>query len=368
MALTVRIYVEDITTALEDYTSIRLYRDTSATGSFSTLVTTITLVSGTEEYSYEDTSGSSTSWYRWSFYNTSTVTETAKGPAFRAGVMRLRDLRIETAMELGAGFKGVADSGGTTTTLRDAALGDAFIDVNALEGAWIYRPDAAASGDMVRRVKQAGLGFDGSDDLTVSRAWTNAPSADEEYHVFLLAAPVDVAGVDMSWDRGIREGCAQTWFEDRVNVGRGTSTGKTRFDLAAHLGVFSPEQVMGVFTRYTDSTTGYYTDTDYSESQRLWTFDRNGLEEAAIDLWPPPPSDEDVWVRVQRTFEVPYGDDDEVSGPERLMVAACGYATIRKLNKVRQNRYAMEERNARMDFEREYRRYRPKVAIVGIGS
>lgn len=368
MSLLVRWYVEDPTTALEDYTHTRLYRDTSADGAFSTLVTTVAIVDGTEEYSYEDASGAATSWYRWSYYNSDTVTETAKGPAFRAGVMRLRDLRIECAMLLGAGFKGTADTGSTTAALRDALLGDALIDTNALEGAWIYRPDAASSANYLRRVAQAGTGFDGTDDLTVTRAWTDSgPANGEEYHVFLLAPPIDVPGVDMSWDRGVRDGCRQTWFEDRVNVGRGTATGRTRFDLASWLNIAGPEQVLEVFTRYTDSTTGYYTDTSYSEGQRFWTFDRNGVDDTAIDLWPPPPSNEDVWVRVHRTFEVPYGDDDEVSGPAELMVAAGALATVRRLNVVRQNRYASEERDIRMYFEREYRRYRPKVAIVGLG-
>ena len=362
MANQVYIPVEDVNTALDDYTSIRLYRDTSPTGTFSTLVTTITLVADTFSYSYEDANGTAGDWYRYSFYTATGPVETAKGPAWQVRGVTLQRLRIEAAKESGTGFSGTADTGSTTTVLRDALLGDAFTDINALAGAWIYRPDAADSGDLLRRCTEAP--FDGSDDLTVSRAWTNAPTNGEAYEIYTICAPIDWPGTDMSWDRAIRDALEACWFIDQVNLGVGTGK-QSRYSLSAFIGNVTTEQIRRVYTRYTD-TDGNYIDTDYDIDQRFWLAHENGPYDVTIELYPPAPTTEYVWAEVVRIYDSLYTDDDVTTGPERLAVAASVLKMWERANRVRKGRYRAEETDARQRFLSEYAKWKPKYLVRGL--
>lgn len=62
------------------YTQIRVYRDTSETGTFLTQVGTVNLVAGQESYSFVDVAGDNTSWYKTSYFGT-TPGESAKSAA-----------------------------------------------------------------------------------------------------------------------------------------------------------------------------------------------------------------------------------------------------------------------------------------------
>lgn len=66
--------------AAAGFTQIKVYRDTTETGSFATLAGTVNLVSGQESYNFIDTAGDATSWYKTS-YSGPTPGETAKGVA-----------------------------------------------------------------------------------------------------------------------------------------------------------------------------------------------------------------------------------------------------------------------------------------------
>lgn len=80
------IPVPEIDAVMADYTSIRVYRSSSQGGTY-TLQTTITLVADDTVYSYQDLTGSATDWARYSFYNTSTLNESALSePVPYAGV------------------------------------------------------------------------------------------------------------------------------------------------------------------------------------------------------------------------------------------------------------------------------------------
>lgn len=138
----VPIYIPEPTALLTRWTSIRLYSASSRTGSYS-LLTTITLVSGTTAYSYADEAATLTTWYAYSWFNTNTVVESPRGepfPAAGALVVTRQTLRRRVAMELGffghpagdytfPGPSGTTTSSGSSTTVVDSAFADTYWDV-----------------------------------------------------------------------------------------------------------------------------------------------------------------------------------------------------------------------------------------------
>jgi len=81
------ITVEDITTIMANgYTHLRVYSDTSQTGTFATLEGTVTLVAGTNAYSFVDVDGTSSLWYKVAYYG-SGPGESEKSEAQRGGTV-----------------------------------------------------------------------------------------------------------------------------------------------------------------------------------------------------------------------------------------------------------------------------------------
>ncbi len=76
------VVVDDIEDVLQDYDSIKVYRSTSGEGGpFEEITcrgTRPTLQNGMTRYTYEDESGSKTYWYRFSYYNSDTLVESAQ--------------------------------------------------------------------------------------------------------------------------------------------------------------------------------------------------------------------------------------------------------------------------------------------------
>lgn len=157
----VQISTPEPSALLTDWTSIRLYSASTRTGSYS-LLTTLTLVSGTTSYAYQDTAGTATTWYRWSYYNTGTVAESAQGepfPGAGALVVTRQTLRRRVAMELGffghyagdytfPGPSGTTTSSGSSTTAVDSGFADAYWDVlsNTFARAFLYLNDGTYAG------------------------------------------------------------------------------------------------------------------------------------------------------------------------------------------------------------------------------
>ena len=70
----------------QGYDTIKVYRDVSAIGPFSTLIGTVTpLVSGQEFYDFVDNSGTSSNFYEFSYYRSVDAVESAKSIAFNPG-------------------------------------------------------------------------------------------------------------------------------------------------------------------------------------------------------------------------------------------------------------------------------------------
>lgn len=83
------VTVDDITQILAaGYTVVRVYTDTSESGTFTTLDGTITLVAGDTGYEYIDTDGTSATWYKVAYYGASpgesTKSDARKGETFAA--------------------------------------------------------------------------------------------------------------------------------------------------------------------------------------------------------------------------------------------------------------------------------------------
>jgi hypothetical protein len=94
--------VEDIAEVMAaGYTVIRIYTDTSEDGEFTTLDGTETLVAGQTGYSYIDTDGFSTTWYKTAYYGT-VPGESNKSDAQQGGTVDAYasafDVRAELAM------------------------------------------------------------------------------------------------------------------------------------------------------------------------------------------------------------------------------------------------------------------------------
>lgn len=355
MTNTVPFYIEDIATQIATYNQAKLYRDTTPDGAFSTLVSTVTLVSGTEAYSVTDSGGSASSWYRYKLYNSSTLAESSFSEAWQVEGVTLTALRVEAAYEAGLGWASTCTDTGTANLLTDDALLDQGAGADFGEGAWIYRPDAADAGDRTRRIADSS-GFNTSTGGFVpTRAWTNAPADAEAYHVFMLVPPRDQPGAAYSWDRAIRDGLAMVKHVDQLNLGEGTATGVRRFSLGTHLGYVRNADILRVWARTTDSN-NIPTDVDYDTQQRYWEVRENGPGEISVELFPAPGTDETVIVDVNRGYAMLYDDDDVTLCPRELAVAASVVALWDHMNRVTSGRYADRRAATAEKYNRVYRR------------
>jgi len=114
------VTVDEITAVMAaGYTIIRVYTDTSESGAFTTLDGTITLVAGTESYSYTDVDGTEDTWYKTAYYGAGTgegdKTAARKGQT-SAAYATVKELRGQINMT------------GTTDDVELAALLDAATD------------------------------------------------------------------------------------------------------------------------------------------------------------------------------------------------------------------------------------------------
>lgn len=363
MSATVSIYVEDITTQLLTYESIKLYSSTAATGTFTNLVATETLVAGTEEYSITDSSGDANTYYRYTFYHSTGPVESTQSEVFRPLGATLLTIMSEAARQANAGFTSTCTStAGDSSTLVDTALRDQGVDTKFLEGIWIYRPDAAASGDMIRRVSDSGFTV-ASGIMTMVRDYTNPAAASEVYHGYSYYPPHDQAGIGYSWQRAVSDALQATWYVDYLNLGEGTTAGKKRFSLSGHIGWVRREDVRRVLLRTTDSN-DIITDVDAGRNGMYWTTIEDGPGSLSVELYPPPGTSETVIVEVARQFAPLYNDTDISECPLDLAVKSTLWKMFEHLNSVQPDKYNTEE--ARWARERDQIYSPPLPTVIGV--
>ena len=143
MSVPVSISVPNLDDVLEHYDTIELRSDERPTGEFSSTAGTAPLEAGTYLYEITDTGGTAGSWYRYRFFHSGDAVQSPWSTPFRSSGTTLAKLRIETAIEAGAGFRSTTtDNSDTSTVLVDERLADSAVDEHFLRGAWLLRPDA----------------------------------------------------------------------------------------------------------------------------------------------------------------------------------------------------------------------------------
>lgn len=362
VAVDVLIPVSNLTEVMETYNTITLYRDTSRTGSFSTLVGTATLVADTHSYTIEDALGSA--FWRYKFNHTVSLAETALGPLIETAGTSLRTLRLEAAREGGIGQEGTA-TGGTALTLIDPLLADSAQDEHYLEGAWIYRPDAAEATDRVRRVAQSGYDV-ASTTLTVSRAWTNNPANGEVYHVFGLYPPTDMPGAAWSWDRAVRQGLEAVAFETTIDLGVGDGV-TTRWDWSPYAAFVDERQIRWVKAMQ-ELDNGERITWRYGDGDTWFSIDRDDVDTAVLELFGPAPTTNDhLLVKAIRTDASLYLDSDITRCPFDRAWRAVLAAAYGKTDALFQpGRYAKEAASAWSDHAMYERQHAPQAIVRGL--
>lgn len=362
MSITISLYVESVNDEIDaGYTQLKLYRDTVPDGAFSTLVDTVTLVADTLDYSVTDSSGTAASWYRYGFYNPSTLTLTTLSDPSRPDVTTLLDVIAEAAKLADAGFTSVVSGTSTTTELVDEVLLDHGEDSKYQEAAWVYLP-AAAAADQLRRIKKDGFNT-ANGGLQPVRAWSTEPVADDVYHLYLLIPPFSYAGAPYSWADAARDGLSYCEYVDQVDLGVGTSDRDTRFSLGTHLGYIRRENVREVIIRTFDSN-DVPTDKDASKNGRYWEAVENGRGELSLDIFPAPLSTEHVIVEINRRDAEIYAADDITGCPLRLAARATVWKVYEHLNEVQPGRYKAELVSAYGRFIQEYRGQVPENVVA----
>lgn len=354
MTVTLSYYLEDVDAQrAAGWTHLRLYRDTVPDGSFATVVDTVALVAAQTDYEIADATGTSRSWYRAALHDSVTPATSTKGDPFRPDATRLLDVMQAGAELAGAGFQSSCTSAGTVSTLVDQALVDNGVASDYLESGWILLPDASAA-DQQRRVRKGGFDFTNG-SLAPVRDWSVLPASGAEYRVFLLLPPFKMPGAPYSWADAARDGLQMCYFEDRVDIGTGTSTRVDEFDLGVHLGWLRENDVRKVWLERYNATTGaVISRVDASKGGRYYRKQPNGRGSLKLILRPAPSTIDHIIVEANRRDAELYAAEDVTDCPLRLAARACMVQAYEYLNRVHTGKYQGELESARRLFDEEY--------------
>lgn len=207
MSVTLRFIVEDIATQIATYESIRVYRASSLTGTYS-VVGTVTLVSGTFYYSYADSSGDLNKWYKYSFYHSTGPAESDLSSPFRVeGVTRLRARQAALA-KYGAGIVLVntgTDSNKITTA--DYRVKTTLFRDDRGKGTWLW-PTTGNNAEKARLILSSVVS---TGVITVLPTWAGALVDGDEIEWHTLADPTE-------WNNAMNRGLARYWYVERVPI------------------------------------------------------------------------------------------------------------------------------------------------------
>jgi hypothetical protein len=207
MAVTLRFIVEDIATQIATYESIRVYRASSLTGTYSAIGTE-SLVADTFYYSFSDSSGDLNKWYKYSFYHSTGPVESDLSAPFRVdGVTRLRARQAALA-KYGAGI--VLVNTGTDSdkiTTADHRVKSTIFRDDRGKGTWLW-PTTGNNAE-VARIISASVASTGV--ITVLPAWSGAFVDNDEVEWHTLADPTE-------WNNALNRGMARYWYVERVPI------------------------------------------------------------------------------------------------------------------------------------------------------
>lgn len=212
MSVTIAIKVEDVTTRLLTYTSIQLHSASSPGGSYS-LVTTLTLVSGTYEYSYTDTVGVlGTTFYKYRFYNsTGPVASDYSSPFTPYGVTR-KLIRQQALKDYKAGFV-LATAASGSNSVSVAAFSNYMLAASTNSskrgvGTWLYPTSGSRIGQIT---KISAIAIATPALLTMTPVLDGALATADEVEWHWFASPDD-------WNDAINRGLSRYYYLDRVPV------------------------------------------------------------------------------------------------------------------------------------------------------
>lgn len=361
--INIDVQVENIDEVLATYNRLRLYRCTDPAGDFTVdgVIDTETLVTGTIDYTLQDTAGSAAYVYRYDFYNATTLVASSLSDAFFPTGRTVADI-IMAAARRAHGFTGACTAAGTVSLLYDAYLAENGLDEDYLDGCWIFRPDAALSSDWVRRTVRNPFDVSAS-SLEVVVPWTNLPASGERYAVFPLLSPLPGRS-SYSWLEALADALAEIKTPERIDLGLGTSTGKDRFFLTAHAGYVEENLIGKVWLRTVnpDDAT-LYDEMDASKLQRFWEYHEDGRGNAHIYLNPPPATDEHVIVDVKTKYDRVYAADDITLAPFDLAVWATLVKVYEHMNALTNGGFAGQLQRANESMYTEYGNTRALTAV-----
>ena len=213
------VTVEDITTQLESYNYLRVYRAGTLTGAY-TLIDTQLLVAGQYHYTYYDSGGSANAWYKFTLYQSVGNTESSPSDIFRPfGTTRQR-IRQRALSEYRAGLVIIAAAAGSTIALwktADPRVASAIHKAGKFVGSWLM-PSNTSGGIIdgaARFITANATPTDG--ELTVD-AWSDPPAAGDEAELHWLASPDE-------WNAALNRALGRYYYIDRLPlVGLGGST------------------------------------------------------------------------------------------------------------------------------------------------
>ena len=367
MTVDVQVYVENIADTIASYDTIRLYRGTDPSVSpFTGLpVADTALVAATLDYTIEDTTGTSDYWYRYSFYNSTTTAESDQSAPIAPGGLTLKQFRSDAARAIGLRFSSVASSAvGGAGGVCDTKLLDSGVDTGFHSGDWLLFP-ARTGDDQVRRVAKAG--FDTATGvLSFTRALSSTTTEAEVYQLFQLFPPIDWPGAGISWTQCINNALSTLVYRDRVDVGIGTTAGKTRYALSQHLGQITRDAIARVEIERLDTDGNVIGLLDVG-TQSTWfdLLDDDGL--TLILGGYTPGTTEHVMVTCNRGYDPLYAEDDVLTGPAYLARLAVAREVFFRANLAYKGLFKEESAAADAEFVRIYRtRYRPQHTIRGL--
>jgi hypothetical protein len=241
MAVDLVIPVPDVDsiygTDTNHYDTLRLYRAAQRRGPYS-LVTSIALVRGDTVYPFVDPSGTTTSWYKVTFYNSVLTQETDLSlaepfPATR-GVTTRRQLREKIITNLG-GFVFNSDSI-TTTYISAESIKSNLTDFSGAYVGWqVFRPDAGTASDIERVVSSYAPDLG---QLSIHRQYSTTATT-ERIELLPVIIPFE------KLNEKINDGLEDTRFLYRLEIGM--TSGQLQYSLPVF--VESPEYVHRMWRR-----------------------------------------------------------------------------------------------------------------------
>lgn len=287
-----------IGTASNKFDKIRLYSASSRGGTYS-LLTTITLVSGTTQYAYTDAAGTSSTWYKITFYNSVTsnetpLTEAQPFPATR-GTTSLASLRQMVVRNLGGEV--FTPSAYAAQTVTSAGLIDTARDSNWFVGWHLYRGARVGTDDEDKRIsaynETNGVVTHGNTPYTGTTVGSEV----------IELCPVDITLNELN--RKIGQGLMRARYLYRWEFGAQSAT--RQYNLPSF--VEGPEFVPEMWKRFGTVAGNGYEWQPFSEFGRFWRI-RGSRFKCILDINPPQSDNDVLALDVWRPGEALDGDTD----------------------------------------------------------